>query len=290
MPGERAEVLETGMVSPAQDPERAPAVASLQGLMLPRPMLAVGEVVLLAGRLAWLGVHRPFNWGLEFVHQLAFTLRSCLFPMILTSFALAFGPIGVQASGFFDVFGTYDRLGSVYELTEVRWFGPLVVGIVLAGAAGTASCADLGARVVRDEISALQVMGIDPLKALVLPRVLALFCAGLLMYVFAVLSGLLGAVVVLHQHHQPLGPTMSNFFSNATALELTSAVIKVGIYGAVIALISCYKGITVSGGPEGVGRAVNQSVVVGFVALGFIDYAFTQVLLATHPVLSQVRG
>jgi len=58
----------------------------------------------------------------------------------------------------------------------------------------------------------------------------------------------------------------------------------------VIAVVCCYKGMNVSGGPEGVGRAVNQSVVIAFLAIGFIDYAFTQLLLGTHPILSQVRG
>jgi phospholipid/cholesterol/gamma-HCH transport system permease protein len=210
--------------------------------------------------------------------------------MLLTSFALAFGPMGVQASGFLRTFGAFDRFGAVYAFVEVRWFGPLVVGIVLAGAAGTATCADLGARVVRDEISALKVMGIDPIKSLVLPRVLALMFAGLLLNIFAVISGLFGAVLVLVQQHQPLGPAVSNFFANATALELVAATAKSGIYAAVIAIVSCYKGMNVSGGPEGVGRAVNQSVVIAFVAIGFCDYVFTQLLLATNPILSQVRG
>jgi phospholipid/cholesterol/gamma-HCH transport system permease protein len=217
-------------------------------------------------------------------------VRVCFFPLILSSFALAFGPMGVQGSGFFQLFGSFDRMGGLYELVEVRLFAPLVVGIIIAGAAGTAICADLGARVVREEISALNVMGVDPIKNLVVPRVLAVVCAAVLFNIFAVVSGLLGAILVLYQHHQPLGPAISDFFSNATALELQAATLKAGIYGAVIAVVCCYKGMNASGGPEGVGRAVNQSVVIAFVAIAFIDYVFTQTLLATHPILSQVRG
>jgi phospholipid/cholesterol/gamma-HCH transport system permease protein len=71
---------------------------------------------------------------------------------------------------------------------------------------------------------------------------------------------------------------------------LEASVLKCGLYGAIIAVVCCYKGINVSGGPEAVGRAVNQSVVVCFLAIGFTDYVFTQLLLATHPILSQVRG
>src|SRR5213079_3187508 len=102
--------------------------------------------------------------------------------------------------------------------------------------------------------------------------------------------GILGAVLVILQHHAELGPAVSVFFANATPLELIAATVKAGIFGGVIAMVACYKGMNVTGGPEGVGRAVNQSVVVAFLAIGFIDYAFAQLLLATHPQLSQVRG
>jgi phospholipid/cholesterol/gamma-HCH transport system permease protein len=233
---------------------------------------------------------RPFSWGPEFVSQFAFTIKVCFFPLCLSSFALAFGPLGVQATGFFGLFGSYDRLGSLYELVEVREFAPIVVGIILAGAAGTAICADLGARVVREEVSALEVMGVDPVRSLVLPRLLALVSASFLLNIFALISGLAGAVLVLVQHHQPLGPSMSDFLSNVTPLELEAATLKAGIYGIVIATVCCYNGLHVSGGPEGVGRAVNRSVVIALIAIGFIDYVFTQTLLATHPILSQVRG
>jgi phospholipid/cholesterol/gamma-HCH transport system permease protein len=60
-------------------------------------------------------------------------------------------------------------------------------------------------------------------------------------------------------------------------------------YGAIIAIVCCYKGLTVSGGPEGVGRAVNQSVVIAFMGIGAFDFVFTQTLLATHPVLVTPR-
>ena len=271
-------------------PAAPPAADDRTAPKLPGFVHTIGEIALLVGRLVRAAFSRPFSWGHEFSTQFFVTVRVCLVPMLLTSFALAFGPMGVQASGFFEVFGAFDRLGSAYELIEVRWFAPLVVGIVLAGAAGTAACADLGARVVREEVPALEVMGVDPVKSLVLPRVLALLCAALLFYILVVVAGLAGAVLVLYQHHQPLGPAAANFFSNATPLELEAAVLKVALYGAVIAIVSCYKGLNVSGGPEGVGRAVNQSVVISFVAIGFLDYVFTQLLLATNPVLSQVRG
>ncbi len=235
-------------------------------------------------------VKPPFTWGAEFRVQFAFIARACILPLALSSFALSFGPMGVQAAGFFETFGSFDRIGSLYELAVVREFAPVVVGIIMAGAAGTAICADLGARVVREEIAALSVLGIDPIKTLVVPRVLAMIVAAFLFNVLALIAALVGAVLVLVQHHADIAPATAVFRSNATALELQAATLKAGIFGAVIAVVSCYKGMTVSGGPEGVGRAVNQTVVIAFLAVGFIDYVFAQLLLATNPVLSQVRG
>jgi len=253
-------------------------------------VVEVGKLLQFAYLVARRAVRPPFTWGAEFRTQFGFTARACILPLMLSSFALAFGPMGVQAAGFFETFGSFDRIGSLYELAVVREFAPLVVGVIMAGAAGTAICADLGARVVREETAALMVIGIDPIKSLVVPRVLAMIVASLLFNVLALIAAMLGAALVLVQHHAEIGPATSVFLSNATPLELQAATLKAGIFGLVIAVVACYKGMTVSGGPEGVGRAVNQSVVIAFLAIGFIDYVFAQLLLATHPLLSQVRG
>jgi phospholipid/cholesterol/gamma-HCH transport system permease protein len=66
-------------------------------------------------------------------------------------------------------------------------------------------------------------------------------------------------------------------------------VLKTTIYGAIIAIVCCYKGMTASGGAEGVGRAVNQAVVISFLSLGAFNYAFTQMLLATHPQILVIK-
>jgi phospholipid/cholesterol/gamma-HCH transport system permease protein len=243
--------------------------------------------------LAFLAVTRafrgPVTWGPEFVTQFRFALKISLFPLILTSFALSFGPAGVQASAFFGLFGAFDRLGSAYEIITVRLFAPLVTALVVAGAVGTAICADLGARQVRDETDALRVLGVDPIKNLVVPRLLAITLICVLFDVFALVAGLGGAVVVVLQNGADLGPFFATFFAAATPLEFGGALLKCAIYGAMIAIVCCYKGMNASGGPEGVGRAVNQAVVVSFLLIGVIDYAYSQILLATHPILSETR-
>jgi phospholipid/cholesterol/gamma-HCH transport system permease protein len=256
---------------------------------MPAFVTQIGGMAHLAYLSATRGLRPPIIWGPEFVTQFRFALRISFFPLLLTSFALSFGPAGVQASAFFGLFGALDRLGSAYELITVRLFAPLVTALVVAGAIGTAICADLGAREIRDETDALRVLGIDPVKSLVVPRLLAITAIAVLFDIFALAAGLVGAVVVVLQNGAELGPFFATFFAAATPLELGAALVKVALYGVMIAIVSCYKGMAASGGPEGVGRAVNQTVVITFLMIGVIDYVFSQLLLATQPILSQTR-
>lgn len=255
-----------------------------------QPFLELGGMVGFAFVAARRATTSPFDYGAEFLRQFRFILRICLLPLLLTGFALSFGPAGIQAASFFGTFGALDRLGGAYQLIVVRLFAPQVVGIILAGAAATAICADLGARVVREEMNALRVLGVEPIKALVVPRVLAVVAAALLFDICAVLAGIVGLYVVSLQNGAELGPVFATFMGNATALELQASVLKAGMFGAIIGVVACYKGMRVAGDAEAVGRAVNQTVVIAFIAIGFTDYVFTQFLLATSPTLSQVRG
>jgi phospholipid/cholesterol/gamma-HCH transport system permease protein len=249
----------------------------------------LGDMGILTGRTIVSAVRPPYTYGNEFVYQFLFVLRVCWFPMILASVAFAYGPSGVQAAGFLNLFGALDRLGGLFVLAVVREFAPLVCAIVMAGVAGTAITADLGARKIREELDALQVLGIDPIKNLVVPRFLALMLATALFDIYAVIFGTFGGVLVTLTNKAPLGPFFATYFSNATTTELWGSLVKTLLFGAIIAIVCCYKGLTAKGGSEGVGRAVNQAVVIAFLGIGAFNYVFTQTLLATHPELSAVR-
>ena len=149
--------------------------------------------------------------------------------------------------------------------------------------------ADLGARKIREELDALQVLGVDPVKNLVVPRFLALMLATGLFNIYAVLFGLFGGLLAAVVNHQPLGPFWVTFFANTSTTDLWGSTLKTAIFGAIIAIVCCYKGMTASGGAEGVGRAVNQAIVVSFLVFGAFNYAFTQMLLATHPNILVIR-
>lgn len=247
-------------------------------------------MAVLTGKTIRRAVSPPLSFGPETLRQIEFTLRVAFFPLLLVSFALSFGPAGVQASNFFDLFGALDRMGSAWQIAVTRLFAPMTTAIVLAGVVGTAICADLGSRRVREEIDALEVLGVDPVKSLVVPRFVTVVAASVLFNAFAMLAGMLGAVLVLIQNGEPVAPFFNQYFGSANTIEITADFTKALLYGGVIAVVSCYKGLTVSGGPEGVGRAVNSTVVVSFMAIAIIEYSFSALVLATYPELSVARG
>jgi phospholipid/cholesterol/gamma-HCH transport system permease protein len=249
----------------------------------------IGSMGILTGKTLVSAVRPPYPYGSEFIYQFLFALRLCWFPMIIAAICFTYGPSGIQAANFLVLFGALDRLGGLFVLIVVREFAPLVCAIVLAGVAGTAMCADLGARKIREELDALQVLGVDPIKNLVVPRFLSLMLVTGMFNVYALIFGTVGGILVTLTNGAPLGPFWATYFNNATTVELLASLLKTTLFGAIIAIVCCYKGLTAKGGAEGVGRAVNQAVVIAFMAIGIFNYIFTQTLLATNPDLSLVR-
>jgi phospholipid/cholesterol/gamma-HCH transport system permease protein len=248
-----------------------------------------GDVVLLTGRTLASAIRPPYPYGGELVSQFLFALRLCWFPLLITTVAISYGAPGLQSANFLTLFGALDRVGGIFVLAAVREVGPLITSVVVAGIAGTSITADLGARKVREELDALQVLGVDPVKNLVVPRFLALMLVTGLFDIYALLFGIFGGIGAELVNGQPLGPFWGTFFANASTTDLWGSVLKSTCFGAIIAIVCCYKGMTASGGAEGVGRAVNEAVVVSFLGVGAFNYVFTQTLLATHPQILVIR-
>ena len=249
----------------------------------------VGTMMILTARTIVSAIRPPYPYGEELVDQFYFTLRLCWFPLLISTFALNLGAPGLQAAGPLQVFGALDRLGGFFVLTAIRWIGPVVTAVVVAGVAGTAITADLGARKIREELDALQVLGVDPVKNLVVPRFLALMIITALLDVFAIVFGLSAGIAAELIYNQSLGGFFATLFSNASVTDLWGSVLMCTIFGAIISVVCCYKGMTASGGAAGVGRAVNQAVVISIVGVFFFNYVFTAVLLATNPELQTIR-
>ncbi len=249
----------------------------------------VGETVILTARTLVSAVRPPYPYGGEFIGQFLFALQLCWFPLLISTVAICFGAPGLQAANILWLFGTLDRLGGFFVLASIREIAPAVTAVVVAGVAGTAITADLGARKIREELDALQVLGVDPIKNLVVPRFLALMLITGLLDIYALVFGITGGILAELVYNQPLGGFFATLFSNASITDLWGSVIKCTLFGAIIAIVCCYKGMTASGGAAGVGRAVNQAVVISFMGVFAFNYVFTQTLLATHPELQTIR-
>ncbi len=248
-----------------------------------------GDMMILTGRTVWSALRPPYPYGGELVAQFLFTLRLVWFPLLISTIAINYGAPGLQAASFLRLFGAPDRLGSFFVIIVVREIGPFITSIVVAGVAGTAITADLGARKVREELDALQVLGVDPVKNLVVPRFLSLMVVTGLFDIYALLFGFYGGIMAEIFNGGGLGPFWATLFSNADTTDLWGSVLKSTVFGAIIAIVCCYKGMTASGGAEGVGRAVNEAVVIAFLGIGAFNYVFTQTLLATHPQILVIK-
>src|SRR5947208_1273887 len=180
----------------------------------------VGDMMILTGKTVVSALKPPYPYGTEFVQQFMFALRLCWLPLLISTIAISYGAPGLQAGNFLVLFGAIDRLGGFFVLTSIREFGPTVTSIVLAGVAGTAITADLGARKIREELDALQVLGVDPVKNLVVPRFLALMVVTGLFDIYDLLFGIFGGVVATLTNGAPLGPVWATFFTNASVTDL----------------------------------------------------------------------
>src|SRR2546423_612000 len=118
---------------------------------------------------------------------------------------------------------------------------------------------------------------------------LALMIVTALFNIYALLFGIFGGVLATLTFGAPLGPFFATLLTNASTVDLWGSVVKTTLFGAIIAIVCSYKGMTASGGAEGVGRSVNQAVVIAFLGVFAFNYVFTQTLLATHPEISVIK-
>jgi phospholipid/cholesterol/gamma-HCH transport system permease protein len=218
----------------------------------------------------------PWAWR-EFIVQTWFVARVALLPTILLSI-----PFTVLTTFTINVLlveiGAADFSGTGAALGTVTQTGPIVTVLVIAGAGATAMCADLGSRTIREELDALRVLGINPIQALVVPRVLAATLVSFLLASLVCLVGIIGGFVfsVYFQNVTP-GAFAAGLTLLVKGPAVITALIKAAIFGLAASLIACYKGISVGGGPQGVGNAVNETVVYTFMALFVINVIATAV-------------
>lgn len=244
----------------------------------------------LAGTVLWGAIRHPRGYWADLREQMYTLLKRCWLPLVISTTAMGFGAAGLAPGTMMALLGIPERLGAFDLMASLREFAPWINAMVVAGVVGTSMTADLGSRRIREELDAMQVLGVDVIRILVLPRILAVtVMTGLLdlfALTFGVFGGFLASVAVFGASP---GAYFGSFFANATVIDLWGSVVKSLFFGLIIGVVCCYKGLRAQGGPMGVGRAVNQAVVISFAAIWIINSLFISILLGLNPDMQTVR-
>lgn len=253
-------------------------------------IVELGEMGILAVQVLYMAIRGPWDYWRDTADQMYLILKQCWIPMAVSCTFFGLGAPGLQGGNIYALFGMPERLGSFFIMASIREFAPWVNAMVVAGVVGSAITADLGARRIREEIDAMEVLGVDPIRALVLPRVIAVtIITGLLDVIalcFGLLGGFIAAVPILGANPSAFS---NSLFVNLTTPDIWASVLKTTIFGLIIGVVCCYKGISAKGGAIGVGRAVNQAVVIAFAMIWIVNVVFTNIVLGLNPEIQVFR-
>ncbi|WP_031466862.1 MlaE family ABC transporter permease [Sciscionella sediminilitoris] len=241
-----------------------------------------GSLFALGLDVAVLIFKRPFQLR-EFVQQCWFIASVTILPTALVT--IPFGAvIALQLGSLTRQLGAQSFTGAASVLAIVQQASPLVTALLVAGAGGSAICADIGARTIREEIDAMEVLGVSAVQRLVVPRVLASMLIAILLNGLVSVVGVAGGYTfnVLLQHGTP-GAYLASFNALAQMPDLYIGEFKALLFGFIAGVVAAYRGLHPPPGPKGVGDAVNQSVVVTFLLLFLVNGVLTLVYLQIVP-------
>ncbi|MEU6558618.1 MlaE family ABC transporter permease [Nocardia nova] len=220
----------------------------------------------------------------ETLTQAWFLIKVTAIPSVLM--AIPFGVIvSTQVGNIVSQLGADSMIGAAGGLGVIKQGAPMAAAMMLGGAGSAAIASDLGARTVREEVDAMRVMGIDPVQRLVVPRIAAMMLVAPLLNILIVAVGIVSgfAVAVAALGVTP-GSYWQSFGSFTTTLDVWVSLIKALIFGFLVVIIACQRGLEAKGGPRGVADGVNAAVVMSIAAVTVLNTAITQVVTMFFPV------
>jgi len=175
-------------------------------------------------------------------------------------------------------FGQEEYIGSAVMMSMLREMGPFMSGIILAASVGAAVAAQIGTMAVSEEIAALEVMSISPIRFLVLPRLVAMAVMTPLLSLYGCLMGVLGGAIV---GKTQLGVTWPTYIENATSFievkDIYVGILKAFVFGVTIVVVACHEGFETTNGAVGVGMSTRRAVVVSFLAILIMGFFITKI-------------
>ena len=179
-------------------------------------------------------------------------------------------------------YGTQDIIGGIVGLSMVRELGPVMTSFLVAGRAGSAMAAELGVMKVYEEIDALHTLDIDPVRYLVMPRLIAALICVPILTIYADCVGMVGGAIISHLHPKLFISYSTYTDSLRMALKFKEIIVgltKSFVFGGIIATVCCYVGFKTSGGARGIGLSTTRSVVLSFIMILVADYFLTRLLM-----------
>ncbi|MGW5112125.1 MlaE family ABC transporter permease [Nocardia sp. NPDC004123] len=220
----------------------------------------------------------------ETLTQAWFLIRVTAIPSVLM--AIPFGVIvSAQVGNIVSQLGADSMIGAAGGLGVIKQGAPMATAMLLGGAGAAAIAADLGARTIREEVDAMRVMGVDPIQRLVVPRIAAMMLVAPLLNVLIVCIGIASgfAVAVAALDVTP-GSYWQSFGAFTTPIDIWVSLAKALIFGLLVVVIACQRGLEAKGGPRGVADGVNAAVVMSVAAVAVLNTAITQVVTMFFPV------
>ena len=245
---------------------------------LKRAILELQDYMRLVGRVASGLVTRPI-YGRDIVEQLDAIGIGSLTVVFLTG-AFTGMVLALQSGMTLDQFGARPVVGRLVAASMVRELGPVLTALMVTGRVGSGIAAELGSMMVTDQIAALRALGTDPIRKLVVPRVVA---GTVMVPVLTVISDALGilggAIISQFQLRVPYSVYWNNVVQGLWAEDLWMGFIKPVVLGFALVSIGCHVGLRTKGGTQGVGRATTNAVVAASVAVLTIDFLLTKLLI-----------
>lgn len=241
-------------------------------------LVRLGELMVMTGKVAARSVSRPFSPAALVYQVEALGVRSL--PIALLTATFAGLVISLQFGFFLGRFGVQYTVGRVVVLTLFRELSPVLIALTVGARVGSGIAAELGSMTVTEQVDAIRALGADPLRKLVVPRVLACL---ILMPALTVLADAIGMVAGALVVNVQYGITFHLFFQGALQTvfmsDFVSGVFKGLVFGGIVGVVGCFKGLTVEGGTEGVGRATTQTVAITSVTVCLADFFITKITL-----------
>ena len=241
---------------------------------------AGGMTLLLGETVRWtvLGLFSPrarFSWRAVAGQIVRIGLRSVGIVALVQVFIGVI--LALQMTPPLEPWGQVDKVANIIGVAGFRMLGPIITAVVLSGFAGASIAAELGTMVVAEEIEALEATALNPVRFLVVPRVLATFVVVLLLSVVADLMIALGGCIASVMIHAAPAGYWRRMQEQLLYRDFVTGLVQAGVFGILISLIACHEGLKVRGGAEGVGRATTMTVVYSIVAIIVAAAVFTAI-------------